>query len=470
MSSGAEIAADAPVASPLRIAVLAPHDRLEAARAWLGANLDGSRVESEARFFGDRVRPGRGAGGCSPLGCLRWVRSFRPDVVLVLAPGAPPRWTSLLSHLGWRTACVDISTSASPDTGSGSPHTATLAERAARPGAGRRSGAGVSVVVTVLNELPNVDRIVRHVRAQLAPDDELILVDGGSTDGTRELLAGLPEQDGRIHVVDAPGTNIAAGRNAGIRASGNAVVACTDAGCAPVAGWLDALRAPFAETDPPVLVAGTCQIASTGPLSRAQAVACYPDPAEIRRPTLFSRTYGRLFGLVFDPTLPFARSLAFQRDPALAIGGFPEHLGWVEDGVFGREMARLGRCVASVEAEVEWEQRATLRSTARMYYQYGVGVAQSSEAQLRRRDALRLAAYALGPAVALAGGRKARAAVACGLGSYYSLPLWRATRRRVGLRATCLIPVAMGVKDVSKIAGTYIGGRRHANAERATRP
>ena len=268
----------------------------------------------------------------------------------------------------------------------------------------------------------------------------------------------------RIVVVDAPGTNISAGRNAGIRASRHAVVACTDAGCVPVDGWLDALRAPFAEDDPPILVAGTCRVLADTPLGCAQALACYPDPDEIRATHTVFTGLRSPFGLVFDPTLPFARSLAFQRDAALEIGGFPEHLGWVEDGIFGRRMSQLGRCVVSVDAEVAWAQRTALRATARMYYQYGIGVAQSGDKQLRRRDALRLAAYTLGPILAIRGGRKTRIAALCGIGSYYSLPVSRALRHRADPGAASLIPLAMCVKDLSKVLGGYGGVLRRDRA------
>ena len=70
----------------------------------------------------------------------------------------------------------------------------------------------MSVVVTVLNEAGQVDALVDALQPQLRPGDELVVVDGGSTDGTAERLAaraaGLPA----MTVLSRPGTNISAGR------------------------------------------------------------------------------------------------------------------------------------------------------------------------------------------------------------------------------------------------------------------
>ncbi len=59
-------------------------------------------------------------------------------------------------------------------------------------------GFRLSVVVPIYNERPTLETIVRRIRAVPIPK-EIILVDDGSTDGTRELLAAMQgEPDLRI--------------------------------------------------------------------------------------------------------------------------------------------------------------------------------------------------------------------------------------------------------------------------------
>jgi glycosyltransferase involved in cell wall biosynthesis len=58
----------------------------------------------------------------------------------------------------------------------------------------------LSVVVPVYNERATVKELLDRVRA-VAVDKEIVVVDDGSTDGTRELLLGLQAGDGVLRVI-----------------------------------------------------------------------------------------------------------------------------------------------------------------------------------------------------------------------------------------------------------------------------
>ena len=55
----------------------------------------------------------------------------------------------------------------------------------------------VSIVIPTYNRLSRLSKSIARVRANVSVPFELVVVDGGSTDGTREFLAG----DGRLHVI-----------------------------------------------------------------------------------------------------------------------------------------------------------------------------------------------------------------------------------------------------------------------------
>ena len=61
----------------------------------------------------------------------------------------------------------------------------------------------VSVLTYVKNDAAHIERCMRSVMAQDLPELEYLVVDGGSTDGTREIIDRLAEEDTRIRVIES---------------------------------------------------------------------------------------------------------------------------------------------------------------------------------------------------------------------------------------------------------------------------
>ena len=75
----------------------------------------------------------------------------------------------------------------------------------------------VSVVIPVYNRKEQLLRAVGSVVEQTFPEWELIVVDDGSTDGTRELMRGL--EGGRIRCLFQPRSGVSRARNLGVSAA-----------------------------------------------------------------------------------------------------------------------------------------------------------------------------------------------------------------------------------------------------------
>jgi Glycosyl transferase family 2 len=340
------------------------------------------------------------------------------------------------------------------------PATGMLAAAAARPGAGLAGGPPVSVITTVLQEREAIDALIETVVTQLRDEDEFLIVDGGSSDGTPEQVAEWTDRDPRIRLIRAPETNISTGRNIAIARAAHGVIACTDAGCAPGPGWLEALRAPFAEPDSvrPSLVAGVYRVRAKSPMERAQAVACHPDPDDARRPTALARAYGRWLGRVSTPSMPLGRSMAVTVEAWQAVGGFPEALYAAEDVTFGRAIAESGRrCVLSVDAEVGWLPRPSLRATGKMYFSYGFWDGRSGDPGLVGHDLVRALTYLVAPYLLSRGRRATRVAVVAAAAVYLSLPAARALRQPARIAVLMRVPVALGLMDLAKALGCLRG-------------
>src|ERR1700686_3950158 len=110
----------------------------------------------------------------------------------------------------------------------------------------------VSVASTVLNESDDIDSLVESLMQQTLAPAEVIIVDGGSTDGTWERLEAarakyptlVPIRDESCSLQRSPGP-IARGRNVAITAASSDIVATADAGCTYHPDWLANPTAPI---------------------------------------------------------------------------------------------------------------------------------------------------------------------------------------------------------------------------------
>lgn len=86
----------------------------------------------------------------------------------------------------------------------------------------------VSVVIPCFNVKPYLERCISALQTQTYQELEILTVDDGSTDGSRELLENLAKQDARIHVLFQPeNRGVCAARNLALeQATGQWVCFC----------------------------------------------------------------------------------------------------------------------------------------------------------------------------------------------------------------------------------------------------
>jgi glycosyltransferase involved in cell wall biosynthesis len=306
----------------------------------------------------------------------------------------------------------------------------------------------VSLILTVLNEAASLDRLLASLEAQTRQPDEIVVVDGGSTDGTWERLGAWQPPGTLLIRLSRPGANISRGRNEAIRAASSAIIAVTDAGVRLSPTWLAALLAPFETADPPSLVGGFFRSAPEGLFELALGATTLPTLADV------------------DPVtfLPSSRSVAFTRSAWSAVGGYPEWLDYCEDLVFDFALRAAGhRFAFAPDALVEFRPRPNLQRFYLQYFRYARG---DGKADLwRRRHALRYATY-LTAALLLAASRRAPLALLpllLGGLAYCRRPYQRlapslpALTPRNRAAAMALIPIIRLTGDLAKMAGYPLG-------------
>ena len=211
----------------------------------------------------------------------------------------------------------------------------------------------ISVIVPVLNERDSIASLVEALLLQTHPPDEIVIADGGSTDGTRQILESLADAHPSLRVVAGPGP-ISENRNVAIAAAAHEVIACTDAGCIPEPDWLEHLLAPMEEG--------------------AQWVAGFYRP---QGKTVASTAAGAVMMTTLpevnlDNFLPGGSSQAFLKSAWERVGGFPVGRGVGEDTLFGEQMRALGyRPVFAPRAVVVWDPPPTLAAMEKKVFGWG---------------------------------------------------------------------------------------------------
>lgn len=217
----------------------------------------------------------------------------------------------------------------------------------------------VAVIMTVKNDAPGCAMTMKSLLRQTREPDEIIVVDGGSSDSTIELIQEYARWNPSLQLIEAPGVNIAQGRNIAVRAATSDIIASIDSGCRAQPNWLSALVAPFEQDSPADFVAGFYRLESQSLLEQVVGLATMNGQLDPVDPVAFN---------------PSARSLACTKSVWKRAGGWPEWLCFSEDTLFDKKVRRLGvRWEFAGDAIVDWRPRSSLRAIAKQFFNYGTG-------------------------------------------------------------------------------------------------
>jgi len=202
--------------------------------------------------------------------------------------------------------------------------------------------------------------LVESLFAQSRPPDEIIAVDGGSTDGTLELLHAYVARQGCLRVIALDEVNIAEGRNIAIANATYNYIASADGGVEYPKSWLANLVRPL-EVDPDAdVVCGYFEAKPKTFFEECVEAVLYPTR-----------------GLVdWNKFLPSCRSVAFKRKVWEDLGGFAEWLprGISEDTHFFLRARKAGyKFTYASDATCYWRPRRNLSEVFKQYFYYTRG-------------------------------------------------------------------------------------------------
>ncbi len=307
----------------------------------------------------------------------------------------------------------------------------------------------VSVIATVKNEGEAIRKLLDSLTAQTRQPDEVIFVDGGSTDDTVEVLESyadvLP-----LRVLVRPGCNISAGRNAAIVEATGEVIASTDAGVRLSPNWLEDLVRPFQSRGDVQVVSGFF----------------VADPQTAFETAMGATVLPALEDLDPERFLPSSRSVAFRKGAWERAGRYPEWLDYCEDLVFDFRLRDLyGPFPFAPEAVAYFRPRSDLRAFFAQYYRYARG---DGKANLwPKRHAIRYFAYLFAAPVLLVLGLRWGLFWLSLLVLGFAVYLWRPYGRlrtmmaslspAEKIEAALWVPVIRVTGDVAKMIGYPVG-------------
>lgn len=235
----------------------------------------------------------------------------------------------------------------------------------------------LSIIVPVYNVEDYLDACLDSLQAQTFSDIEMVCVNDGSPDGSREILAKRQKEDARIVIVDKPNGGLSSARNSGIDAACGAYVGFLDADDRFTPNACQRIVEAFAETDADVVTfGGYCNPAEaatpwiTLKLSPRDVVYDGFQPALMfeEQSTPYIRTACRKAfldecGIRFEEALPFGEDQVFFFD----IYPNSRKTALISDKLYEYRIEREGSLTSKTNDDLEAKSRKHLPMTQRIF-------------------------------------------------------------------------------------------------------
>lgn len=228
------------------------------------------------------------------------------------------------------------------------------------------AGCIVSVVVPCRNERRYIGQCLESIlRNDYKAELEVLVVDGASDDGTRELLFDCARQSSRIRVLDNPSRTTPVALNIGIQNARGSIIVRMDAHCKYPVDYISTLVS-WLERSGADNVGGVWRTLPGSDTVTAHAIAI-----AVSHPLGVGNAHYRLG--IAEPkwvdTVPFG---CYKRSVFERIGLFDEELVRNQDDELNQRLLRSGgRILLVPDVIIDYYARDSIGKVARMYYQYG---------------------------------------------------------------------------------------------------
>ena len=236
-----------------------------------------------------------------------------------------------------------------------------------------------TVAVLTFNEESNLPDLLGSLAGQTYPRSqfEILIIDNGSSDGTRDLVRRWMKKMDNLRLVVEPEPGIAIARNRALHSADTDLIAFTDADVICPARWLQSLVEGFdrhrqAQPDLVAVGGGNIPVTRGGRFLTALGITL----------NSFWGSHGSVQGMLYQqdrqvPHIP-TLNICYDRQRIIEAGGFDINFRMVsEDPELNHRLTTAGgKIVFLAGVEVEHKMRPTFRSWMKNVYLYGRGRTQ----------------------------------------------------------------------------------------------
>lgn len=222
----------------------------------------------------------------------------------------------------------------------------------------------VSIIVPCRNEARELPRFLAALDAQASVPGpmEILIAEGRSTDGTRQLLTAWAARHPQVRLIDNPEGIVSTGLNRAILQARADVIVRMDVHTRYADDYVATCLAVLAQSGADN-VGGPTLTEADGPVQRAVAAACASAFAVGGARARFVQYEGEVETVVYG---------CWRRETLLRVGMFDEALVRNQDDELNLRLRRGGgRIWQSPRIRSWYRPRASLRALYRQYYQYG---------------------------------------------------------------------------------------------------
>lgn len=222
----------------------------------------------------------------------------------------------------------------------------------------------VSVIIPCRNERRHLAGFLDSVLAQECPglDAEILVADGMSDDGTRDLLAKYASKHPQIRVIDNPARFVSQGLNQAIRAARGAIILRMDAHTEYASDYLAQCVRTLSESG----------AANVGGPARTRARGYVQSAIRLAYHSPFACGGARFHDENYEGVVDTVTYGCWRRETLIDIGLFDEELVRNQDDELNLRLRRAGKVVWQSPSIRSWYYpRASLQALFQQYSQYG---------------------------------------------------------------------------------------------------